>query len=112
MTEVVLVEQMDKSVDLHVLAKRTPGFTGADLANLTNEAALLAARKNQKEITMQNIEDSIDKVIAGPEKKNKIITDEEKRIIAVHEMGHTLIGKLLPKCDPVHKVTIVSRGMA
>ncbi|MEK7434719.1 MAG: ATP-dependent zinc metalloprotease FtsH [Cyanobacteriota bacterium] len=103
---------MDKSVDLQILAKRTPGFTGADLANLTNEAALLAARKNQKEITMQNIEDSIDKVIAGPEKKNKIITDEEKRIIAVHEMGHTLIGKLLPKCDPVHKVTIVSRGMA
>jgi cell division protease FtsH len=99
-------------VDLKVLAKRTPGFTGADIANLTNEAALIAARKNQKEITMSNIEEAIDKVIAGPEKKNKIITNEEKRIIAIHEMGHTLIGKLLPKCDPVHKVTIVSRGMA
>lgn len=99
-------------IDLKVLAKRTPGFTGADIANLTNEAALIAARKNQKEITMSNIEEAIDKVIAGPEKKNKIITDEEKRIIAIHEMGHTLIGKLLPKCDPVHKVTIVSRGMA
>ncbi|MFN8576676.1 MAG: ATP-dependent zinc metalloprotease FtsH [Candidatus Sericytochromatia bacterium] len=101
-----------ESIDIKVLAKRTPGFTGADLANLTNEAALIAARKNQKEITMDNIEHAIDKVIAGPEKKNRIITDEEKRIIAIHEMGHTLVGKLLPKCDPVHKVTIVSRGMA
>lgn len=99
-------------VDLKILAKRTPGFTGADLANLTNEAALIAARHNQKEITMPNIEEAIDKVIAGPEKKNRIITDEEKRIIAIHEMGHTLVGKLLPKCDPLHKVTIVSRGMA
>ncbi|MFN8671401.1 MAG: ATP-dependent zinc metalloprotease FtsH [Candidatus Sericytochromatia bacterium] len=101
-----------KAVDLKVLAKRTPGFTGADISNLTNEAALIAARKNQTEITMENIEEAIDKVIAGPEKKNRIITDEEKRIIAIHEMGHTLVGKLLPKCDPVHKVTIVSRGMA
>lgn len=101
-----------ENIDIKVLAKRTPGFTGADLANLTNEAALIAARKNQKEITMDNIEHAIDKVIAGPEKKNRIITDEEKRIIAIHEMGHTLVGKLLPKCDPVHKVTIVSRGMA
>jgi len=101
-----------EDIDIKVLAKRTPGFTGADLANLTNEAALIAARYNQKEITMDNIEHAIDKVIAGPEKKNRIITDEEKRIIAIHEMGHTLVGKLLPKCDPVHKVTIVSRGMA
>ena len=101
-----------ESIDLKVLAKRTPGFTGADLANLTNEAALIAARYGQKEITMANIEEAIDKVIAGPEKKNKIITDQEKRIIAIHEMGHTLVGKILPKCDPVHKVTIVSRGMA
>ena len=99
-------------VDLKVIAKRTPGFTGADISNLANEAALIAARKNQKEINMSNIEDAIDKVIAGPEKKNRIITDEEKRIIAIHEMGHTLVGKLLPKCDPIHKVTIVSRGMA
>ncbi len=101
-----------ESIDIKVLAKRTPGFTGADLANLTNEAALIAARHSQKEISMKNIEDAIDKVIAGPEKKNKIITDQEKRIIAIHEMGHTLVGKILPKCDPVHKVTIVSRGMA
>ncbi|RYX89971.1 ATP-dependent zinc metalloprotease FtsH, partial [bacterium] len=101
-----------EAIDIKVVAKRTPGFTGADLANLTNEAALIAARYNQKEITMLNIEDAIDKVIAGPEKKNKIITDQEKRIIAIHEMGHTIVGKLLPKCDPVHKVTIVSRGMA
>ncbi|MBC7475931.1 MAG: ATP-dependent metallopeptidase FtsH/Yme1/Tma family protein [Candidatus Sericytochromatia bacterium] len=101
-----------KSVEIKTLAKRTPGFTGADLANLTNEAALIAARYNQKEITMANIEEAIDKVIAGPEKKNRIITDEEKRVIAVHEMGHTMVGKLLPKCDPLHKVTIVSRGMA
>lgn len=101
-----------EGVDIKVIAKRTPGFTGADLANLTNEAALIAARYGQKEITMDNIENAIDKVIAGPEKKNRIITDEEKRIIAIHEMGHTLVGKLLPKCDPVHKVTIVSRGMA
>ncbi len=100
------------NVDVKVLAKRTPGFTGADLANLTNESALIAARHNQKEITMANIEEAIDKVIAGPEKKNRIITDMEKRIIAIHEMGHTLVGKLLPNCDPVHKVTIVSRGMA
>lgn len=99
-------------VDLKVIAKRTPGFTGADISNLANEAALIAARKNQKEINMSNIEEAIDKVIAGPEKKNRIITDEEKRIIAIHEMGHTLVGKLLPKCDPIHKVTIVSRGMA
>jgi cell division protease FtsH len=103
---------LSTNIDLKVLAKRTPGFTGADLANLTNEAALIAARYNQKEITMPNIEEAIDKVIAGPEKKNRIITDEEKRIIAIHEMGHTLVGKLLPKCDPLHKVTIVSRGMA
>jgi len=101
-----------ENIDVKVLAKRTPGFTGADLANLTNEAALIAARHNQKEIKMGNIEEAIDKIIAGPEKKNRIITDEEKRIIAIHEMGHTLVGKLLPHCDPVHKVTIVSRGMA
>ena len=74
------------------MAKRIPGFTGADIANLTNESALIAARKNQKEITMSNIEEAIDKVIAGPEKKNRIITDEEKRIIAIHEMGHTACG--------------------
>jgi len=103
---------LSSKVDLKVIAKRTPGFTGADIANLTNEAALIAARRNQKEVTMQNIEEAIDKVIAGPEKKNRLITDKEKRTIAVHEMGHTLVGKLLAGCDPIHKVTIVSRGMA
>jgi cell division protease FtsH len=101
-----------KDVDIKILAKRTPGFTGADLENLTNEAALIAARHSKKEITMEDIEQAIDKVIAGPEKKNRIITEKEKRIIAIHEMGHTLVGKLLPNCDPIHKVTIVSRGMA
>lgn len=101
-----------EGIDLEVLAKRTPGFTGADLANMTNEAALIAARKNLKEITMKDLEEAIDKVIAGPERKSRIITDHEKEIIAYHEVGHALVSKLLPECDPLHKVTIISRGMA
>jgi cell division protease FtsH len=99
-------------IDMPALAKRTPGFTGADLANLANESALIAARHNRKEITKVDIESAIDRVIAGPEKKSRIITDKEKEIIAYHEMGHTLVGMLLPNCDPIHKVTVVSRGMA
>jgi len=103
---------LSTEVDTKVVAKRTPGFTGADLSNLLNEAALLAARYNKKEIEMSDIEEAIDKVIAGPEKKNRLISDKEKEIIAYHEVGHALLAKLLKNCDPLHKVTIISRGMA
>ena len=98
--------------DLKVLAKRTPGFTGADLQNLLNEAALLAARDNQTKITMHYLEEAIDKVIAGPEKKSRIISDEEKENTAYHEVGHALLSKLLKNTDPLHKVSIIPRGMA
>ena len=99
-------------VELKVLAKRTPGFTGADLQNLLNEAALLAARHDQKEINMDNLEEAIDKVMAGPEKKSRIISDEEKENTAYHEVGHALLAKLLKNTDPLHKVSIIPRGMA
>ena len=99
-------------VELKVLAKRTPGFTGADLQNLLNEAALLAARHDQKEITMENLEEAIDKVMAGPENKSRIISDEEKENTAYHEVGHALLAKLLKNTDPLHKVSIIPRGMA
>ena len=99
-------------VDLKVLAKRTPGFTGADLQNLLNEAALLAARKNQDKIDMPDLEEAIDKVIAGPEKKSRIISDEEKENTAYHEVGHALLAKLLKNTDALHKVSIIPRGMA
>ena len=99
-------------VDLKILAKRTPGFTGADLQNLLNEAALLAARHDQSEITMQDLEEAIDKVMAGPEKKSRIISEEEKTNTAYHEVGHALLAKLLDNCDPLHKVSIIPRGMA
>ena len=98
--------------DLKVLAKRTPGFTGADLQNLLNEAALLAARANQTTIAMHFLEEAIDKVIAGPEKKSRIISDEEKENTAYHEVGHALLAKLLKNTDPLHKVSIIPRGMA
>lgn len=101
-----------KDVDLKVLARRTPGFVGADLANLANEAALLAARKDQKEVVMKNFEDAIDRIIAGPQKKSRLISDKEKSIIAYHESGHTIVAKMIPNMDPVHKVTIVSSGRA
>ena len=103
---------LSNEVDIKTLAKRTPGFTGADLSNLLNEAALFAARKEKKEIEMDDLEEAIDKIIAGPEKKSKIITDEKKENTAYHEVGHALISKLLPNCDPLHKVTIIPRGMA
>ena len=99
-------------VDVRVLAKRTPGFTGADLSNLINEGALLAARHDKKEINMEDMEEAIDKVLAGPEKKSRLISDKEKEIIAYHEVGHALLAKLLKNCDVLHKVTIISRGMA
>ena len=101
-----------QTVDLKVIAKRTPGFTGADLQNLLNEAALLAARHNKTEIEMPDMEEAIDKVIAGPEKKSKIISDEEKENTAYHEVGHALLAKILKYADPLHKVSIIPRGMA
>ena len=101
-----------KEVDIKTLAKRTPGFTGADLSNLLNEAALLAARHNKSEIEMPDLEEAIDKVMAGPEKKSRIISDEEKENTAYHEVGHALLAKLLKDCDPLHKVSIIPRGMA
>lgn len=97
-------------IDLGVLARRTPGFTGADLANLVNEAALLTARRKKKKITMSELEEAIDRVISGPERKSRVMTDEEKKLIAFHETGHALVGFALPNSDPVHKVTIVARG--
>ena len=98
--------------DLDVLARRTPGFTGADLSNLVNEAALLAARRNKKQIHMAEMEEAIERVLAGPERKSHVMTDEEKRLTAYHEGGHTLVGMLLEHADPVHKVTIIPRGRA
>ncbi len=103
---------LGKDVDLKVLARRTPGFVGSDLANLVNEAALLASRSGKKFISMQEFEASIDRVIAGPEKKSRIMNDKEKEIVAYHESGHALVAKLLPNCDPVHKVSIIPRGSA
>lgn len=103
---------VDKDADLEVLARRTPGFTGADLSNLVNEAALLSARRNKKVIGMLELEESIERVMAGPERKSKVMSDKEKRLTAYHEGGHTLVGMLLPNADPVHKVTIIPRGRA
>ncbi|MDQ6681875.1 MAG: ATP-dependent zinc metalloprotease FtsH [Chloroflexota bacterium] len=103
---------LDKTVDLDALARRSPGFSGADLANLVNEAAILAARRNLKSVGMAEFNEAIDRVIAGPERRSRIITEEEKEIIAYHEGGHAVVQRVLPKCDPVSKVTIVSRGMA
>ena len=103
---------LDDDVDVAVLARATPGFVGADIANVVNEAAILAARKNKKKISMKDFEEAIEKVIAGPERKSRIITDREKRIIAYHEAGHAVVAYYLPNCDPIHKVTIIPRGMA
>ena len=103
---------IDDTVDLDILARRTPGFTGADLANLMNEAALLSARVGRKQIGMKEMEEAIDRVIAGPERKTRVMSAKEKQRIAYHEGGHTLVGHVLPLADPVHKVSIVSRGRA
>ena len=101
-----------ESVNLEVLAKQTAGFSGADLANLVNEAAILAARRGQDAITMQELEESIDRVIAGPERKSRRISPKEKEITAYHEAGHALVAKMLPNADPVHKISIVARGIS
>ncbi len=103
---------LDDDVDLQVLARRTPGFSGADLANMVNEAALLAARRNRKKITMVDCEDSIERVLAGPERKSRIMSTRERRILAHHEVGHAVLAELLPHADPLHKVSIIQRGMA
>jgi cell division protease FtsH len=103
---------LSEDVDLSVLARATPGFSGADLANLVNEAALLAARRNQKFVLMVDFESSKDKVLMGAERKSMIITDAEKKVTAYHEAGHALLAAILPNTDPLHKVTIIPRGMA
>jgi cell division protease FtsH len=99
-------------LDLEVIARQTPGFVGADLENLVNEAAILAARRNKKVIEMAEFGEAVEKIIAGPERKSRVITDEEKQIIAHHEAGHALVMKMMTESDPVHKVSIVARGMA
>ncbi len=105
-------KQLDPKVDFKVLARRTPGFTGADLANTLNEAALLAARKNQKMITMDDCEEAIERVIAGPERKSRIMSEKERELTAFHEAGHALVGHYMPTVDPIHKVSIIPRGRA
>ncbi len=103
---------LDTGVELDVVAKRTPGFTGADLANVINEAGLLAARRSRKAITMAEVEEAIDRVMAGPERKSRVMDEEEKRMIAFHEAGHALVAHVLPNTDPVHKITVIPRGRA
>lgn len=101
-----------EDVELETIARRTPGFTGADLANVINEAALLAARNDQKQISMGSLEEAIDRVMAGPERKTQVMSDKEKKVIAYHEGGHALVAHALPNADPVHKITILPRGRA
>ena len=103
---------MGKDADLSVIARRTPGFSGADLANVINEAALLAARKSKEFVEISDLEESIERVVAGPQRKSRLMSDAEKKIVAYHESGHAVVAKLLPNTDPVHKVSIVSRGHA
>ena len=102
---------LDRAVDLAVLAKQTAGFSGADLANLVNEAAILAARRNKKSIALEEFEEAVDRVIAGPERKSRVISEKEKTITAYHEAGHALVARMLENVDPVHKVSIIARGM-
>lgn len=101
-----------QDVDLEKIARRTPGFTGADLSNLLNEAAILAARRNLTEISMDEINDAIDRVLAGPEKKDRVMSEKRKTLVAYHEAGHALVGALMPEYDPVQKITIIPRGRA
>jgi cell division protease FtsH len=103
---------LSKDIDLDALAGQTPGFTGADLANLINESALLTARSGKREISMDELEEGIMRVIAGPEKKTRVMSEKERLVTAFHEMGHAIVGHLLPNCDPVHKVSIIGRGQA
>lgn len=103
---------LDEGVEINIIARGTPGFTGADLANLVNEAALIAARQNKKVVTLNDLEFAKDKVLMGPERRSMVISDKEKRLTAIHEAGHALVGMNIPESDPVHKVTIVPRGRA
>jgi cell division protease FtsH len=103
---------LDKAVDVEGVARQSPGFSGADLANLVNEAAILSARRNKKVIGMSEFQEALERIVAGPERKSRVISDAEKAIIAYHEGGHAVVQRILPKCDPVQKVTIISRGMA
>ncbi|MEQ8385736.1 MAG: ATP-dependent zinc metalloprotease FtsH3 [Coleofasciculus sp. A1-SPW-01] len=103
---------LSKDVDLEKIARRTPGFTGADLSNLLNEAAILAARRNLTEISMDEVNDAIDRVLAGPEKKDRVMSEKRKRLVAYHEAGHALVGALMPDYDPVQKISIIPRGRA
>ncbi len=103
---------LEKGVEVEGVARQSPGFTGADLANLVNEAAILAARRNKKTIGLSEFQEALERIIAGPERKSRVISDSEKVIIAYHEGGHAVVQRILPKCDPVAKVTIISRGMA
>jgi cell division protease FtsH len=104
--------QLDGSVDLERIARRTPGFVGADLANLLNEAALLAARRDKPQVTMLEIDDAVDRIVAGLEKKNRLINDKERTIVAYHEAGHAIVAERVPTADPVHKISIIPRGVA
>ena len=103
---------LGKEIDLKVIAKRTPGFSGADLENVLNEAAILAARFKKTEIGMDEIEEAITRVVAGPEKKSRVMTDKDKTVTAYHEVGHAICAKVLPNCDDVHEISIIPRGMA
>jgi cell division protease FtsH len=103
---------LDSNADLVVIARRTPGFTGADLANVINEGALLTARRGKPAITMLELEEAIDRVVAGPERRTRLISEREKKIIAYHEGGHALVAYLLPNADPVHKISVIPRGRA
>ena len=103
---------LDKSVEIEEVARQSPGFSGADLANLVNESAILAERRNKKAIGMSEVQEALERIIAGPERKSRVISDAEKLVIAYHEGGHAVVQRILPKCDPVAKVTIISRGMA
>lgn len=105
-------KKLDTNVDPRIVAVRTPGFSGADLANLVNEAAILAARKNKKVVMQQDFLDSIEKVMLGPERRSRAISQNEKKITAYHEAGHALVAAMLKDADPVHKVSIISRGLA
>jgi len=102
---------LSPEINMEVIAKQTPGFSGADLANLLNEAAILATRRNRKDISMKELEDATDRVLAGPERKTRVMTQKERKAVAYHESGHALVAKMLPNADPVHKVSIIARGV-
>lgn len=103
---------LGKNVDLNKIARQTPGSTGADLENIVNEAAIMAAKKDKKSISQSDLEHAVEKVALGPEKKSRMLSEQEKKITSYHEVGHALVGHLIPECDPVHKVSIISRGQA